>query len=349
MMIASYSMNLKTTCLFLCAQLRPMRMVACMAMVFLSIFASGIGLSQNPPRLELSGRVMVFAHRGASMERPEHTLGGYRLAIEQGADFIEPDLRMTKDKVFIALHDDSLNRTTDVATKPEFANRAHLDAKGRLLWFPADFTLAEIKTLRTKQGTARRATDFDGKETIPSLQEVVELIRTCRKETGRVVGLVPELRGNAEEFVRFMDDQKLLGKSSGVPLCVQSFSLTDLQQVRAHAPVQTAWLLTKWPETKDWRDLKQVVDALAISKNLVVANDGKERIAAAKAARLMVIAWTFGDDSRDHAGFATPQDELRRALENGIDAFFTDSPASGIRLRDAAAHASLDPSLKSNK
>lgn len=119
----------------------------------------------------------IFAHRGASGERPEHTMSAYRLALEQGADFIEPDLRISKDGAFIALHDATLNRTTDIAAHTEFADRAKVDKAGNPIWFPADFTLAELRTLKCRQGTGRRSKQYDGAEGIPTLAEVVTLVR----------------------------------------------------------------------------------------------------------------------------------------------------------------------------
>jgi glycerophosphoryl diester phosphodiesterase len=123
--------------------------------------------------LSMHGVPFIIAHRGASGERPEHTLGAYHLALAQGADYIEPDLRLTKDGVFIALHDSSLDRTTDVAAHPEFAHLAKLDKKGNKVWEPGDFLLSEIRALRTRQGTMGRPKDFDGQEEIPTLQEIL--------------------------------------------------------------------------------------------------------------------------------------------------------------------------------
>ena len=102
----------------------------------------------------LDGRTIVIAHRGASGERPEHTLAAYMLAIEQGADCIEPDLVLTRDGVLVARHENEISETTDVATKPEFADRKTtktIDGQKMTGWFTEDFTLAELKTLRAKE------------------------------------------------------------------------------------------------------------------------------------------------------------------------------------------------------
>jgi glycerophosphoryl diester phosphodiesterase len=97
---------------------------------------------------------IVIAHRGASGERPEHTLAAYQLAIEQGADFIEPDLVMTSDGVLVARHENEISETTDVADRPRFANRRttkRIDGREVTGWFTEDFTLAELKTLRARE------------------------------------------------------------------------------------------------------------------------------------------------------------------------------------------------------
>ena len=104
------------------------------------------------------GRPIVIAHRGASGERPEHTLEAYRLAIEQGADFVEPDLVSTKDGVLVCRHENEISGTTDVASKPGFASRRAtktIDGAPVTGWFTEDFTLAELKTLRARERLPR--------------------------------------------------------------------------------------------------------------------------------------------------------------------------------------------------
>lgn len=97
---------------------------------------------------------LVVAHRGACGYRPEHTLAAYRLAIEQGADGVEPDLVLTADRVLVARHENELSATTDVASRPELAGRRRTrTVDGRTLtgWFTEDLTLAEIRTLRARE------------------------------------------------------------------------------------------------------------------------------------------------------------------------------------------------------
>jgi glycerophosphoryl diester phosphodiesterase len=143
---------------------------------------------------------IVIAHRGASGYLPEHTLPAYLIAIEQGADFIEPDLVMTKDGRLVARHDNVLNLTTDVAARPEFADRKAtkvVDGAPVEGWFSEDFTLAEIKTLRAIERIPELRpanTRFDGLFEIPTLDEIIELAQAMERGKGRRIGLYPETK-----------------------------------------------------------------------------------------------------------------------------------------------------------
>lgn len=137
---------------------------------------------------------IVIAHRGCSGERPEHTLMAYERAIDQGADFIEPDLVVTKDGHLVVRHENQIAGTTDVAARPEFAGRKTakvVDGETAEGWFAEDFTLAELKTLRTRERLPQlrpESARFDGRETIPTLQEVIDLAKARR------VGVYPEMK-----------------------------------------------------------------------------------------------------------------------------------------------------------
>ncbi len=141
---------------------------------------------------------LVIGHRGASGYLPEHTLEGYALAIELGADFIEPDLVATKDGHLIARHEPNITNTTDVAERTEFAPRRRtgwpVDGVAEEGWFAHDFTLAEIKTLRAKQPAGERPQEFNGKFEIPTFEEVIELAKRKGRAVGRVVGVYPETK-----------------------------------------------------------------------------------------------------------------------------------------------------------
>ena len=143
---------------------------------------------------------IVIGHRGASGYRPEHTLAAYRLAIAQGADYIEPDLVSTKDGVLVARHENEISGTTDVAEHPEFADRRTtkvIDGTSMTGWFTEDFTLAELKTLRAieRLPEVRTAnTAYDGRFEVPTLQEVLNLARAESRRHGRTIGVYPETK-----------------------------------------------------------------------------------------------------------------------------------------------------------
>ncbi|KRB85460.1 glycerophosphodiester phosphodiesterase [Sphingomonas sp. Root710] len=138
---------------------------------------------------------IVIAHRGASGSRPEHTLAAYRLAIEQGADFIEPDLVMTKDDVLVIRHENNITDTTNIADHPEFADRRTsktIDGHAVVGWFTEDFTLAELKTLRARERLPQIRPANMGwlNEEIATLDEALALVRAA----GRRVGIYPETK-----------------------------------------------------------------------------------------------------------------------------------------------------------
>ncbi len=141
-------------------------------------------------------RPLIIGHRGASGLRPEHTLASYELAIEQGADFIEPDVVSTKDGVLIARHEVNIKGTTDVADHPEFSDRFTtkiIDGTPEEGWFADDFTLAEIKTLRAEERLEFRDQSFNGQFEIPTLQEIIDLAK-AKSTDGRTIGIYPETK-----------------------------------------------------------------------------------------------------------------------------------------------------------
>jgi glycerophosphoryl diester phosphodiesterase len=144
---------------------------------------------------------IVIAHRGASGHLPEHTLEAYRLAIEQGADFIEPDLVATRDGVLVARHENEISSTTDVADHPEFAGRRatkSIDGQAVDGWFTEDLTLAELKTLRARERLPKlRTTEFDGRFEIPTLEEILDLLDEVNGRSGGrrpLIGVYPETK-----------------------------------------------------------------------------------------------------------------------------------------------------------
>ena len=143
---------------------------------------------------------LVLGHRGASGYRPEHTLASYELAARMGADYIEPDLVSTKDGVLVARHENEIGGTTDIATRPEFADRKRtkvIDGTSLTGWFTEDLTLAELKTLRAKERipkTRPRNTLYDGRYQVPTFQEVLDLRARLSRELRREIGVYPETK-----------------------------------------------------------------------------------------------------------------------------------------------------------
>lgn len=185
----------------------------------------------------------VVAHRGASALRPEHTISAYGKAIEDGADFIEPDLVMTQDGVLVARHENEIGGTTDVAAHPGFASRKvrrSLDGHAVEGWFTEDFTLAELRTLRARERLpAMRGTAFDGQSAIPTLVEILDFAAKAAKDDGRKVGVVVEIKHSTHHHARGLDPEAALLEvlrtyphARKVPFGVQSFEVGNLRRLR---------------------------------------------------------------------------------------------------------------------
>ena len=184
---------------------------------------------------------IVIGHRGASGELPEHTLEAYRLAILRGADFIEPDLVATKDGQLIARHEPNLLNTTDVATRPEFATRRTtklVDGVAEEGFFASDFTLAEIKTLRAVMPQGFRTQVFNGTFEIPTLTEIIDLVKDMEVKTGKKIGIYPETKHPTyhdqlglsleEKLLAVLKQQNFTDPSR---IFIQSFEVANLKEL----------------------------------------------------------------------------------------------------------------------
>jgi len=242
---------------------------------------------------------IVIGHRGASGYVPEHTLVSYFIAIQMGADYVEPDLVMTKDRVLVARHENDISGTTDVADHPEFAGRRTtktVDGAAITGWFTEDFTLAELKTLRAKEripqirpGNAR----FDGKFEIPTLEEVLALVRSVNaerlreaQEDGRrrfkPIGVYPETKhptyfagidlAMEQPLVRILRRFGYGGKNA--PVFIQSFEVGNLKRMAR---------MTDLP-------LVQLLDASGRPFDFTLAGDPRTYADLAKPAGLAEIA-----------------------------------------------------------
>ena len=217
---------------------------------------SGCGGNDDGNFATLNGQApLVIGHRGASGFLPEHTLEGYKLAIEQGADFIEPDLVMTQDGVLIARHEPMLDSTTDVASKFP-ANRKStrmLDGESTTAYFANDFTLAEIKTLGAVQARAGRPAQFNGLYKVPTLDEVIALAKAEGSRVGRVVGIYPEVKhstymagifgANVFEDALLAKLHAAYGNTAAAPVFIQSFEVSNLQYMRSKSAIKSIQLI----------------------------------------------------------------------------------------------------------
>lgn len=192
----------------------------------------------------IADTVLVIGHRGASALRPEHTLASYARAISDGADFIEPDLVMTKDGVLLSRHENEIGSTTDVADHAEFSDRRTrklIDGQEQAGWFCEDFTLAELSTLRARERLPElRGTRYDGQFPLATLEQIIELAAAESNTRGRPIGIIPEIK-HGTYFRRIglpMEDVLLAVLDAheytrSAPIEIQSFEVGNLQYLRA--------------------------------------------------------------------------------------------------------------------
>ena len=283
-----------------------------------------VGLSHA--QLRPSSKIAI-AHRGASAYAPEHTLAAYRLAIAQGADYVEQDLAVSRDGHLICLHDDSLERTTNV--EEIFPERGAVDsASGRRQWLAVDFTLAEIRQLDAGAWFDPR---FAG-ERVPTWEEAVALVGTS-------AGLYPELKTPALYESRRIDMTQLFAESvkrlnlDSRPigsLIVQSFDDRPLRELAKRLPqVPRTFLIEgrdgpRWLTREGLAKIATFATGIGPSKFLLDGQPGMVRMA--HEAGLTVTPYTFttrGPATR----FADVGAEMRHyLLELGVDALFTDNP-----------------------
>ena len=220
------------------------------AATLLALAACGGGDSTPAPSFSMpfktlnSTQPIVVGHRGASGVLPEHTIEAYARAIDMGADFVEPDLVATKDGVLIARHEPNITSTTNVASLPQFASRRttkKVDGVDETGWFASDFTLAEIKTLGAVITDAERPKQFDGLYKIPTLQEIIDLVKARRAATSREIGIYPETKHPTfhRQLGLGLEDRLISSinaagwNSKTAPVFVQSFEPGSLKEMRA--------------------------------------------------------------------------------------------------------------------
>lgn len=319
---------------------------------------------------------IVIAHRGASGERPEHTLAAYELAIDQGADYIEPDLVVTKDFVLVARHENELSDTTDVASRDEFSDRRRSKTiDGELVsgWFVEDFTLAELRTLRAKEriaGLRPANARFDGLYQIPTFDEIVTLVKAKEAETGRTIGIYPEIKHPSWLLQEGFDTVDLLVgalRKAGLDkpdskVFIQSFDVAPLKRLDRMVDVPLVQLIANEGGPADepgmyygdmvtpagFAEIATYADAVGIDSRMLFGPDGipLDMVDLAHEAGLKVHAWTL----RKENAFLPPV--LRRGTSEGdtgdvlgaysllkmlgVDGIFTDDPGLVIAARKEA-------------
>ena len=280
----------------------------------------------------LVGRPIVIGHRGASGYRPEHTLASYQLAIDLGADFIEPDLVSTRDGHLVARHENDISGTTDVASHPEFASRRATKLVDNIAitgWFTEDFTLAELKTLRARErlpALRPQNATFDGQFEIPTLEEVIALAQREGQRRHRAIGIYPETKHPTyfqsiglpleEPLVRILDRAGLRSKHDAV--FIQSFEVRNLQKLSRMTRLPLVQLIDAAGAPFDLvaagdprtyadlvtpaglREIARYADGVGVNKNRIIPRDATGAllapttlIADAHANRLIVHSWTF--------------------------------------------------------
>jgi glycerophosphoryl diester phosphodiesterase len=293
--------------------------------VLLGAAALGACASTAPAGEQPLTRPDIIAHRGASGERPEHTLASYRLAIAQGANYIEPDLVVTRDGVLVCRHENEISGTTDIAAHPEFAARRAtktIDGQSFTGWFTEDFTLAELKTLRAKERLPQLRpanVAYDGQEQIPTFEEVVAL---ARAQQG--VGVYPELKhptylrsvglDPTPAFAGFVQTHG--GQALADMMYVQCFEVSPLITLASMSSIRwtTVQLMSSeggpvdrpgvlYAAMASDEGLAQIADyarAVGVEKSMIVPRDAEGRsrpandfIARAHRANLLVHPWTF--------------------------------------------------------
>ncbi len=319
---------------------------------------------------------IVIAHRGASGERPEHTLAAYDLAIREGADVIEPDLVPTKDGHLVARHENEISGTTDVASHPEFADRKTtktIDGQTETGWFTEDFTLAELKTLRARERLPQlRSTAYDGQFAIPTLEEIIALAKQRTKDTGRTISIYPETKhptyfasiGKGTDAALVAALTKAGWTTAEAPVFIQSFEVNNLKHLKTMTGIRLIQLVAGEDGPADKaapsyaammtpEGLKQVATyawGIGPDKAMLWNGDAPTTLVAdAHAAGLRVHPWTYraenyfvrpafrkGTDPKARGDVAG---EIRAALGQGIDGFFTDFPHIGVETRNAFLRA----------
>ncbi|MEA5620486.1 glycerophosphodiester phosphodiesterase [Cronbergia sp. UHCC 0137] len=308
----------------------------------------------------LTNYPIIIAHRGASGYRPEHTLAAYKLAIDLGADYIEPDLVVTRDGVLVARHENEISETTDVGNHPEFARLQTtkiIDGEVKVGWFTEDFSLAELKTLKAKERIPQlrpQNTIYNGLFSIPTFQEIIDLAQA----QSRNIGIYPETKHPSyfKSVGLPLEDtllEVLKNNNFHQSVFIQSFEVSNLQELAKKTDLPLVQLINDHGKPYDFvvnddlrtyqdlviktglQEIAKYAQAIGVNKNLIIPRDADGKLLSptslimdAHTAKLLIHAWTFRNEDvflpLDFQG--NPQGEYELFLSLGIDGVFSDFP-----------------------
>lgn len=290
---------------------------------------------------------IIIGHRGAPGHTPEHTLRSYKIALDMGADYIEPDLVMTKDGVLIVRHENEISETTNVAEVfPKRQATKTIDGEVKTGWFTEDFTLAEIKRLRVRERLPFRSQSENGRYEISTFEEILGFLKLEEKKRNKKIGIAPEIKHSAyfsnirlameDKLVRLLNKYNLNQADSKV--MIQSFETENLKylKAKAKAKVELVQLLDDGaPLPIDFIAIAEYANWVSPSKSYLVQmeKDGAihsitKFVEEAHAAKLKVVPYTFRSDELFLASAygGDYKNEYNLFFNLGVDAVFTDFP-----------------------
>jgi glycerophosphoryl diester phosphodiesterase len=326
--------------------------------IFITLIISSISHGRDLP--------LIIGHRGACGYRPEHTLASYQLAIDMGADYIEPDLVMTKDGILMARHENEISGTTDVALKfPDRKKTKKVDGNEITGWFIEDFTLKEMKTLKAKERLEFRDHSYDGKFEVATFEEILTLL----KHQKRSVGIYPETKHPSYFYsiglplenavIKTLEKYGMNKKNS--PAFLQSFELSSLKILKKISPLPLIYLIDD-PELvpgdhqihgdkrtyldmlkpENLKEISETAYGIGPYKRYIIPEDKNGNllpptnlIQDAHAAGLKIHPYTFRKESKylNKAYQGDPQKEYLQFFELGVDAVFSDFSDIAVSAR----------------
>ena len=270
---------------------------------------------------------LIISHRGASGYIPEHSIPAYKLAIDLKTDYIEPDLCLSKDSVFVALHDLLLDDTTNIASFTEYSNRKKTQiVDGKILtgFFVNDFTISELKELRLNQRLPQRSQLYNGLFEIPTLDEIMNLLETENNK----IGIFPELKHPSYfESLGFCMENMLLEQLSNYNkdlIMIQCFEENTLISLRNKTDIPLILLVEDndiW--NNDYlKNISKFVNGIGPKKDLL----DYKKMEMAHNNNLKVYPWTFRADDIDSKFNTFEEEQLYYIYCLGVDGLFTEFP-----------------------